>query len=224
MFLPQDEVHLWRVDLTRDPLEAAVCLSPEELARAARFAWPHLSRRFCAWRAARRHLLARYLGADPGALLFCVNAYGKPAVAGQPDFFFNGSHSGDLGLLAVAVGQEIGVDIEAVRPSNDLPDLARRFFAPDEAAALLALSPPGQIPAFFAAWTRKEAVIKALGCGLHLPLDQFSVSLRPDEPAGVTRLPAGDQSQWHLIAFAPAKGYAGALAIRGLCPTVVFQP
>ncbi len=45
------------------------------------------------------------------------------------------------------------------------------------------LPPQQQVDGFFNCWTRKEAYVKARGDGLGCPLDQFSVSLAPGEPA-----------------------------------------
>ncbi len=127
---------------------------------------------------------------------------------------FNLSHSDGWALLAFTRDRRIGVDVERVRPLSDR-GIARRFFAPGETAALEA-SPPDERPsAFFACWTRKEAVAKAVGRGLTLPLDDFEVSVRPDEPARLIGCAAemGDPSDWHLRSFDVEDGYEAAVAV-----------
>jgi 4'-phosphopantetheinyl transferase len=74
-----------------------------------------------------------------------------------------------------------------------------------------------QADAFFRCWTRKEAFIKARGDGLSLPLDQFDVSLGPDEPAALlrTRFKPDEVSRWSIYHLEIEKGYAGAVAVEG---------
>jgi 4'-phosphopantetheinyl transferase len=110
----------------------------------------------------------------PRDLDFRLTEEGKPYLRSGPSF--NLSHSGHLVVLAFGHEGRVGVDVEQVRPLRDLGGLARASFAKDEIDALLALPGDEQIPAFFRIWTRKEAMLKALGCGLG-GLESISVSL-----------------------------------------------
>ena len=100
-----------------------------------------------------RALLAGYMDADPCALRFVLGAHGKPRLRSEPsetwkdggswpgkDLHFNLSHSGELMLLAVTDGREVGVDVERARA---------RYTAE-----------------FLRAWTMREATVKCLGSGL----------------------------------------------------------
>lgn len=211
--LAEDEVHVWRVVLDLGAAELArleATLSPEEAARAARLRFEPDRRGFLAAHGALRDILARYLGADPARLEFRRAAFGKPALApacGAAWLRFNLSHSHGLALCAVARHREVGVDVERIRALIDERLIARRFFAPQEVAALESLPAEEQTTAFFRCWTRKEAYIKARGEGLGIPLDSFTVSLGPEGSSAV----AG----WSLEALAPASGYAGAVTAEG---------
>ena len=98
-----------------------------------------------------------------------------------------------------------------------LEELARRFFAPAEVAALAAVAAAEKMQAFFNGWTRKEAFLKAGGEGLARPLDQFTVSLRPDEPARLLAVEGDPEeaSRWTLCALTPWPGFVACLALRG---------
>ena len=82
-----------------------------------------------------------------------------------------------------------------------------QLFAPAEYEALAALPPEQWVTCFFHCWTRKEAYVKALGLGLSYPLDAFTVSVAPREPARFT----SDESGWALTSFEPLPGYQAAL-------------
>lgn len=226
--LADDEVHVWAVSLAAQPREVetlAQRLADDERRRAERFRLPHVRRRFVVARASLRALLAAYLpGADPPIEL-AYTALGKPFLARRPagGLRFNLSHSGELALVALARGVELGVDVEQVRALGDQQGLAERFFAAEEVAALAALPEPQRLAAFFRCWTRKEAVLKALGSGLSFPLDRFAVSVA-DEPAPRVLSMDGQTApaaRWSLVHLAPEPGYVGAVALKAAARSVV---
>ena len=218
--LPGDAIHVWRADLRVSPaclrhLEAT--LSPDEVARAARFRFPKHRERFTVARGVLRDVLSRYLDVLPAQLAFSTNPHGKPALASLDHAWlqFNLSHSGDLALVAVARDRPIGVDVERIAPPDKFPRLVEQFFSANENAAFRSLPEGKRAAAFFAGWTRKEAYIKALGVGASLPLDQFDVAMDPDAPARLLadRLQPGNVARWSLRDLDAGPDHAAALAI-----------
>lgn len=221
--LSSDEVHIWRVSLDVN----AVCLqrlrhtlAEDELSRAGRFCFWEDRQHFIVARGALRDILGRYLHIASGQLRFSYDAYGKPALISAPGddaLRFNVTHSHGLALYAVARGREVGIDLERIRAGVEYEEIARRFFSPRENAELRACPARMRLDAFFSGWTRKEAYLKARGDGLSIPLDQFEVSLAPDEPARLLKV-SGDRSEsfrWSLQELSPDPGYVAALAVEG---------
>jgi 4'-phosphopantetheinyl transferase len=165
-----------------------------------------------------RPVLALYAGVPLAKLTLTVDAHGKPRLVAPTSPSFNLSHCGDVVLLAIGRGIELGVDVEALRQRPRALQLAQRYFTADEAAALAALPEDGRLQAFYRLWTAKEAVLKALGRGLSFGLHRVGFRL---EAGGAAVLPqdfahtAAPASAWMLHALAPAPGYLGALAWRG---------
>lgn len=219
--LGMDEVHLWLVDLEVSSAllsTLAAYLSPEESARAARFYFARDHDHFTVAHALLRLLLAAYCQVAPEALRFILNAYGKPALElppGQPQVYFNLSHSHHLALYAFTRVCELGVDIEYMRGDIEYTELAAHAFSPRERAALASLPVELKATGFFNAWTRKEAYIKARGMGISLGLDRFDVSLSPCEPAALLQTREEDQiaSAWSMYALHAPSGYKAALAL-----------
>lgn len=213
--LVPDVVHVVQMRLDRTFEGAIDLLNRAERQRAERLVFESDQRRFINAHALLRAILGRCLDRPPNSLRFTADDRGKPRLHDPPvDLRFNLSHSGDLALVALTVGREVGVDLEQYRPIEVL-DLARHFFAESERSALEALAPSERLPAFFRCWTRKEAFIKALGAGLSFPLDDFDVDITADDVPQVLRacrdLPAAPR-QWRIVPLAMAPGYAAALA------------
>lgn len=217
------EVHVWRIELDCAATSAAALratLSPEEEQRAARFRSLELCARWTVARGALRCILATYARCEPSVLVFRAGPHGKPALAWPvQDIPFNLSHTGGLALLAIAGSGRVGIDAETVRSKIEVEDLSRRFFAPAEAAEILALSPDARLAAFFTCWTRKEAFVKALGGGLSVPLDCFQVSVRSDEPARVLWVDGEESDRWSLLDVGEP-GVAAALVVEGPAPVL----
>jgi 4'-phosphopantetheinyl transferase len=72
----------------------------------------------------------------------------------------------------------MGVDLERIRPVRDLTRLARRVFSDLEQEELIAINDQAEKErAFFRGWTRKEAVLKALGTGFSFSPRRLHVGL-----------------------------------------------
>jgi len=203
-------LHFWRLTSEAAAEALARHLSGDEAARAARFVFEKDRTAYRIGRGRLREILGAATGQAPEALRFAYGGHGKPSLPGGPEF--NLSHSDGLACLAIA-DRGLGADIEAHREIED--GVAERFFSPTEYAALSALPPGEWTPGFFRCWTRKEAVVKAMGDGLSIPLDRFDVTLGPGEPARMTRLdPAhGRRAGWRLAHLDLGPGMVGAIAM-----------
>ena len=176
-----DRAHVWVCDLDAvrpvDTPRRSV-LSANERARADRLRSPLLRRRFVARCVLVRHVLGPLVGVSPEALAFETTANGKPRlvrprrVASGGRFAavdFNLSHSENVLVLAVALGRQVGVDIEVVQPDVDVLAVAEAQFTAGELAWLRAVPPEQQGPAFYQLWTRNEAISKVSGQGIAWP-------------------------------------------------------
>jgi 4'-phosphopantetheinyl transferase len=169
-----------------------------------------------------RHVLGAALGVSPRKVRLERGTHGKPrlATAHGVDIRFNLSHAAERAVLAVTLGREVGVDVEACREIEAL-ELARRFFAPGESAAMEALPAAERTEAFFRLWTCKESYLKARGEGLLARLDAFEFD-PASHPARLlwSALDPEDTTRWHVMGFSVVAGYVGALAVEGHAPAV----
>lgn len=219
--IAEGEVHLWRATLDLPPgrtREYKRFLSRDELARANRFVVRSARDRYTVARAVLRSLLSRYISAPPADLRFSYTDYGKPDLARPATSLrFNVSHSHDLAVYALTAGLPVGVDVEYLhrRAVVDRLKIAHRFFSDREYNALASMPPYRRDQAFLACWTRKEAFVKAIGQGLSCPLDQFDVTVDPNEPAELlaTHWDVSDAQRWTMASFDSGPDYIGALAV-----------
>ncbi len=128
-------------------------------------------------RAALHAALAERLGRPVGEADMVRGAKGKPALAEPRGIGFNVTHCRDLGLVALAWGAEVGIDIERADRTIDPDLLARRTLCDAERATLAGIADPDARRRFvLRLWVRKEAVVKALGHGLTLGLATIDAS------------------------------------------------
>jgi 4'-phosphopantetheinyl transferase len=191
-------------------------LSPDERVRADRFISERARDHFAIARGRVRQLLGPLCGCPPAQIRFGVAEGGKPRLDDEGGRLrFNLAHSNDLMLCAVTLDREVGIDVEHAREDLEVEDIARRFFAGDEIRSLAAVPPALARDAFFACWTRKEAVIKATGEGLARPLDSFVVSVDPGHAAMVSADPVlGSPEEWSLVPVPLPPRYHGTVAVR----------
>lgn len=213
------EVHIWRAKLdwaSEQLAELAALLSPDEHARANRFRFDCDRQRFVAGRGILRLILACYLPTAADRLEFSYSPRGKPSLSNPKlatPLTFNLSHSNQVALYAVTCDRLIGIDIEHIRPLQDMEQLAQRFFLPSE-TKLLHQCPAEQRPAlFFQLWTCKEAYLKATGEGL-TGLRRVEITALSNPIVALT-LDGILAPQWTITQLMPEAEYAAALAIEG---------
>jgi len=163
---------VWLARLTDDSRILAhllSLLSEDERLRLERFQVREDQHRFLIGRGLLRRFVGRYLNVPAKSVEFHHGPFGKPSVlarAGQPALPFNVSHSGQLVLLAFHERQAVGVDVEEMRQELDWREIARGMFPPPTYQHLLDSNPENGLMAFYQAWTRHEAGLKAVGRGL----------------------------------------------------------
>lgn len=213
--LSSNDLHVWRIALHRERdviARSRAMLNDEEKARADRLIVKEPRQNFTIARAALRSILSRYLNTPADKLEFIYGPQGKPVLATH-ELFFNLTHSRDIALLAITRHAEVGIDIEHMDPARATEDIAARFFSPAEQSAFAAYHGDERIRAFFRCWSRKEAVIKALGEGLLCPLNSFDVSLdEHDARLLAFRRHDIDASTWRIMSVFPHPAYMAAVA------------
>jgi 4'-phosphopantetheinyl transferase len=219
----EDRIDVWRVFLDRPAAELRrlyALLSPDERAKTGRFRFARDRRRFIAARGLLRRILSAYVDTEASRLRFSYGPWGKPSVANplhEPALEFSLAHSGELALYALGRRRAIGVDVERVIPLIELEQLAALWLSVREQRAWHSLPEAAKLPSFFAAWTRKEAYLKATGQGLSFPPDHLDVLFVPGEPAQIQEIDGdGDEAAlWSLRTLVPAPGYVAALFGEG---------
>lgn len=154
-------------------------------------------------------------GIAPRHIRFAYNEHGKPHLdrpAGispviEGACHFNLSHTGHLIAFGASMAGPLGIDIERVAARPGLAQIARRFFHPQEFAYATALGQPVCEQRFFEVWTRKEALLKAMGTGLATDLRRVAVPL----PGGEHRY-TGVASAFEVLDVPMPEGFAGAIA------------
>lgn len=171
--LEPNAVHLWGIELDESRHCLERCrgwLDEVERHRAARFIRDDVRQRYMLAHGGLRAVLSRYLGVDPAVIALNRSATGKPFLTKElrdrSAITFNLSHAHDRALIAVSNVQDVGVDLEFVRPNIEVANLSKRFFSPSEHTAIMEVSEEQRATTFFRYWVAKEALLKAQGVGL----------------------------------------------------------
>ncbi len=91
------------------------------------------------------------------------NKKGKPYFRGGSRHL-SISHTGNFWACVFSDGL-VGLDIQELKPAIPIEKIARRFFTPKETDLIIEKGEE----AFYALWTRREAVGKLLGTGFFIP-------------------------------------------------------
>lgn|SRR3990167_10062168 len=210
--LKSNDVDIWAATLNIEPSQEQKYLSflnQDEILRANRFHFSIHRQRFIAARGILRKLLGKYLNLEPQKIEFTYGPHNKPFLHFPSSMLlqFNLAHSDEMAIFAFTKHHAIGIDIEKIEDKNH-DALARRFFSDAENQYLIQLPHDERIRYFYYLWSRKEALIKAVGKGLSIPLSSFSVISSNTERFTL------ENKSWHLESIAVNPHYAAAFAIE----------
>jgi 4'-phosphopantetheinyl transferase len=224
--LPERDIHLWVAfpDEWAAPSQIAAArdiLAPDEIVRMERFRFPEHRHLFAVSHLLVRTALSYYSDLPPCAWRFVNDENGKPRidpVLETVSLTFSLAHTKGLAVVGVTRGTVIGVDVERTGRRVDAAGLSRRFFSPEEAAALENLPPDRLREQFPLYWTLKEAYIKALGLGFSHPLDSFAFRLTGERPHRIDFFAAEpqDPKKWRFALIEPRRPYVTALCTASL--------
>lgn len=191
--------------------------SADEHARAAKFYRAEDSLRHLLGRVLLRKLAGRY-GTTKALQEIPCNPWGKPEPVAPP-LGCNVTHSGNQVWTAIARSPLVGIDVDAATASFDYNEIAANFH-PQELAALKTSADPAS--ALMRCWVRKEAVSKAVGMGLQMPLNSYAVDCGPQAANWLRVAPPGypQPKKWASVDLPVAPGYFAALAVAGDCNEV----
>ena len=218
------DIHLWRAwlpDLHTYEADFLPLLSADEATRAARFRFPIHRLRFILARGILRQILSVYTNMAPQDIEFSYGPRGKPYLIPNPlDLQFNVSHSHDLAVFAITRKHEIGVDTEKMEDEyNDA--VVERFFSQQEHQEINQLPVEKRHVAFFQIWSAKEALIKALGEGLFIGLDEFTLS-SSERVQTLLFSHENKEAQFHIENFAVHPDYQAAYATDQKVEKIVY--
>ena len=156
--------------------------------------------RFSRWQDAQASLLGKVLlkkglddfNLDSNLSKLKYTNYGRPYIEGALDF--NIAHSGNYVVCAFSTIGRIGVDIEEVKEVS-VGEFKNQFLEEEWNAII---NSENIHHSFYAYWTAKEAIIKADGKGLSIPLKNI---LLKDGKSLLGKAP------WHYRAVALADNY-----------------
>lgn len=164
-------------------------LDEGERARWSRFLREEDKARYLVSHAMLRLVLAAHSGIPPRDIRFsticryCGQSHGKPELAeGDGGLQFSLSHSGEQAVVAVCRAVPLGIDVEQAKPERDRVPLIPTVLSEAERRAIEALPRDRQDLAFLRYWTRKEALLKATGHGLAIPLTSLTVTAHDAAP------------------------------------------
>ncbi|MFE6406660.1 4'-phosphopantetheinyl transferase family protein [Streptomyces sp. NPDC057837] len=221
--IARGEAHVWwwRCPERVDPADLAL-LGTDEFRRALGMLAERDAAEFVRTRAGARRALGELLGIPPATARLghrrcpgCgADDHGPPLLVRPAlPLAISLSRTAGWGVFAVGAGLAIGVDAEALRPVRETL-FAGSVLTAAERRRLDAMTPgPDRHAAFHRVWTRKEAVVKAVGVGLvGTELDQLETHPDRDGPLRVTHHGVGRPTEWTVQDLRLSDHLAVALA------------
>lgn len=178
MKIEPGEVHIWSAAINENyyKLLNDSYLSENEKKRTEQFSNDIDAFLFAVRHNLLRLILSGYLKCNPSEIRFGANPFNKPFIAfPKTPLQFNISVTSNRFIATLSMRHPIGIDLELIIQIKDIDQLIADYFTKNESDWIYNHSGDETIPAFFSLWTKKEALVKAIGQGLSIPLNKFEV-------------------------------------------------
>jgi len=215
----REELTVWWARLADARPAHVELLDPIERHRRTEYRDASERDRFTLGAALSRIVLGAHLGVDPSRVPLdrscdsCPRPHGRPRLPWANGPTFSVSHSEDAVAVAFvpAPGIGVGVDVEPARATQTV--MALDVFSPAERLASVSLEPDAVAAMALRAWVRKEAVLKATGDGLRVPMRELTVLHgSPTAPVSWTGRTDGE-SIWVQDLSWPGPSYVASVAV-----------
>ncbi|MFC3394557.1 4'-phosphopantetheinyl transferase family protein [Brenneria rubrifaciens] len=187
-------------------------LSEEEKVKAGTFLSSKGRNRYQAGRAFLRRTLGHMLNSGPYKGMLERDVFGKPYVANDKiNIHFNISHTGNVIAIAFSFIKPVGIDIES--KGRPIPqDFTDYIFTNDEVDEII--KQDDWEYCFLRAWTKKEAVLKCIGCGFIGDAKKIKVPLKDESSLAYKQFSNEDGFQiWHLLPIEYEHNVIGVIAV-----------
>lgn len=190
-----NEIHIWFLNhgLIFDKKIIKKCFSiiqHDELMKYEKFRHEESKFQYLLTRAFVRIVLSRYACVKPTEWQFNKGKFGRPYVSFPlhcRPLYFNLSHTSGLIVCAISKNPLIGVDVESTDRNDLTSETIKLCFSSSEIARINLFSNIESSEYIMSYWTLKEAYTKALGLGMSLPFDSFSIVYDNNKPITVTQ-------------------------------------
>ncbi|UED72189.1 4'-phosphopantetheinyl transferase superfamily protein [Brevibacillus sp. DP1.3A] len=180
-------------------------LDAEECATYSRYKVDLKKIEFLVGRCLAKMALGQFLHVQSGNISFSKNEYGKLFLKNSPKpLYFNLSHTDEMVVCAFSANDEIGIDVE--KTLADRFEVMKHVYVPEEIEWVNAQrDKKAKLHAFYKLWTRKEAVMKAVGKGFSLSPLSFTVPFDEEQAY---------DDEFYYYTFVPTTGYMITVATK----------
>lgn len=227
----EKELHIWRSKISNNLKNLDYywrSLSKDEQIRAKEFYFSKDKINYIISRGILRNIIASYIGICPIEVQFEYTEYGKPYLEKKDNYKiinFNFSHSNDCFIVGLVKNIDIGIDIEFCDDNCDLENMAKYLCSIVEYNKLKKFKINERYHYFYNLWTRKEAIVKLLGKGLHLDLRKINLnSLLQEELTQLSYVFNNDSLKLNIFirTFFAYDGYCSAFATSEMLNRILY--
>lgn len=166
-----------------------------------------------------RQIFSEYLNIPAVEFTVERSEFGKPFLRDFSEWHFNLSHSGEKLLLAISYKNPVGIDIEKMKSRSAIEEVVKRCFSENEQTYWFSLCENERLQIFYNFWTRKEAVVKGIGRGIALGLNQCEINV--NKPNQFLNLPVNEI--WYTHSVKISANYCAAIAIQSDDVTIHYR-